>query len=243
MQARFFIYSLGIHGFILLLAIGLSYWSAPPGMIRIDLMLYETLESTDAQKPESEPSSWVSSARHENASAKLRTEMKRNERTKPATENLMPGPQAIVSSESRVAEPPLHTSTSQSRAGQINETRLDPAARTGFVTDAGNTGTDSRRAAELSKGTYLRQHFSYIRDCIMAKLGYPDMARRMGWSGQVRVGFVIQEDGCVRNVRVISSSGFELLDRNAVETVRKASPFPRPPAETDIVMPIAYQLN
>lgn len=243
MQTRAFSYSLGIHGFILLLVLGLSHWPAPPREVRIDFTLYETRETADVQGPESAPASQVSSVRHENARTQHRTEIKRKDRAEPETETFKPEPEAIVSSESRVAVPQPHTSTSQSGAGQINQTRLDPAARTGSVTDAGKTGTDSRRAAELSKGKYLRQHFSYIRDLIMAKLGYPDMARRMGWSGQVRIGFVIQEDGCVRNVRVISSSGFELLDRNAIETVKKVSPFPRPPVEADIVMPIAYRLN
>lgn len=243
MQTTAFSYSLGIHGFILLLVLGLGQWPAPPRVVRIDFTLYETRETGTVQGPESAPASRVSSVRHENAKPRHRTEIKQKERAEPVTEKFKPESQVIVSSESRVAVPPPHTSIIQSDAGQINERRHDPAARTGSMTDTGNTGTDSRRAAELSKGKYLRQHFSYIRDLIMAKLGYPDMARRMGWSGQVRVGFLIQEDGCVRNVRVISSSGFELLDRNAVETVKKASPFPRPPVEADIVMPIAYRLN
>ncbi|MEK6652305.1 MAG: energy transducer TonB [Nitrospirota bacterium] len=38
-------------------------------------------------------------------------------------------------------------------------------------------------------------------------------------------------------------SGITLLDRNAIETVKKASPFPRPPVEAQLLIPIKYSLN
>ena len=77
----------------------------------------------------------------------------------------------------------------------------------------------------------------------MKKLTYPTMARRMGWAGTVKVEFVVLEDGCVKDISVLGSSGFELLDKNAVETIKKASPFPKPPIMAQIIMPVSYRLE
>jgi protein TonB len=69
------------------------------------------------------------------------------------------------------------------------------------------------------------------------------MARRMGWEGKVVVAFLVLSDGSVRDVRVVRGSGHPALDRGAVEAVRKAAPFPRPPAEAEIITPVVYRLD
>jgi protein TonB len=69
------------------------------------------------------------------------------------------------------------------------------------------------------------------------------MARRMGWEGKVVISFLVLSDGSVRHVRVVQGSGHSALDRGAVEAVRKAAPFPRPPAEAEIITPVVYRLE
>lgn len=69
------------------------------------------------------------------------------------------------------------------------------------------------------------------------------MARKKGWEGRVVVAFVILPDGAVRDVRVVRGSGFSVLDRNAVEAVRSASPFPHPPMEAEVLTPVIYKLD
>jgi protein TonB len=69
------------------------------------------------------------------------------------------------------------------------------------------------------------------------------MARKNGWSGQVRIAFIVREDGGVADVKVLESSGFALLDRNALDTVRQVAPFPCPPVKAEIRMAITYRLN
>ncbi|MFN3480799.1 MAG: energy transducer TonB, partial [Thermodesulfovibrionales bacterium] len=90
---------------------------------------------------------------------------------------------------------------------------------------------------------YIMEHFSYIRDIITKNISYPFMARKMGWSGKVTVSFVINEDGSVRDIKIIESSGFDVLDRNAADTVKKVSPFPKPPVSAEIIVPVVYRLN
>ncbi|OPY91415.1 MAG: Gram-negative bacterial tonB protein [Syntrophaceae bacterium PtaU1.Bin231] len=119
------------------------------------------------------------------------------------------------------------------------------AAATGSV--QGIAGISDRGVApetpEQSKATYLKEHFVYIRDRITRGIAYPQTARKMGWSGQVKIAFIVFEDGGVNDVNVVESSGFGLLDRNAVETVKRVAPFPRPPVRAEIRMAITYRLN
>jgi len=90
---------------------------------------------------------------------------------------------------------------------------------------------------------YLAEHFSYIRDLVRKHLVYPAMAQKMGWGGKSVVAFVIMENGSVDNIRLVESSGIPLLDRSALETIRRASPFPRPPVRAEIVIPVLFKLR
>jgi protein TonB len=101
----------------------------------------------------------------------------------------------------------------------------------------------SGQGAAGAQQTYLARHYAYIRDAIQRSAAYPPLARRMGWVGRVVLAFRILADGAVANVRVVNGSGFQVLDSSAVEAVRRASPFPRPPAEAEIVAPVAYALE
>lgn len=110
-------------------------------------------------------------------------------------------------------------------------------------TSGNDAANDSASSTESEKNRYLKEHFAYIRDAIMKNLSYPPTARRMGWEGRVVVSFVVNEDGHASDIRIVEGSGFGILDKNAVETIKKASPFPRPPVRAEIVMPVAYRLE
>lgn len=97
--------------------------------------------------------------------------------------------------------------------------------------------------AEDVSHRYLRENFQYIRDIIAKNTFYPPLARRMGWTGKVTLSFIVAEDGTVRDIQIVERSGYEVLDRSAVETVRRSAPFPRPPVAVKIILPIVYKLN
>ena len=90
---------------------------------------------------------------------------------------------------------------------------------------------------------YRHANFKAIRDAILAKLNYPTLARRRGWSGKVDVAFLIAPDGNVSDLRIETSSGFPVLDDKALEAVRRAAPFTPPHIAALLVMPVAFQLN
>lgn len=65
-----------------------------------------------------------------------------------------------------------------------------------------------------------------IRSKILRAKRYPPEARREGIEGICGVQFAIQPDGSLLEVKLMESSGYEALDREALATVRRAAPFP-----------------
>lgn len=106
-------------------------------------------------------------------------------------------------------------------------------------TYSGNYG-DSHGQGKLR---YLKEHFLYIRNLIQKMVDYPILARKRGWEGKVTVSFIVASDGRAKNITIIQSSEKDVLDASAVAAVKKASPFPRPPIEANIIIPIVYRLN
>lgn len=59
---------------------------------------------------------------------------------------------------------------------------------------------------------------------------YPRDAERAGQEGVVAISFTIDTSGRVLSASVARSSGFPALDQAALDTARRSSPVPRPPA-------------
>lgn len=102
---------------------------------------------------------------------------------------------------------------------------------------------EDRNTPENAQQRYMKEQYAYLRDLIAKRLVYPQVARRMGWSGTVVLSFVIIENGSVHSVQVKESSGYPVLDARALETVRQCAPFPRPPVAAEIVMPVRFKLQ
>jgi len=69
---------------------------------------------------------------------------------------------------------------------------------------------------------------------------FPSEAKGKGYMGVPKVGFMISEDGSVpkESIKIIKSSGYDILDQKAILAVLESSPFERPPkafnAEVDL---------
>jgi protein TonB len=77
---------------------------------------------------------------------------------------------------------------------------------------------------------------------------YPAQAMERGWAGKVEVRLVVTADGSIGDTRVTSSSGYSLLDDQALDMVRKAKPSTRiPPAlrgrQFSVDIPIIFDLR
>jgi protein TonB len=65
----------------------------------------------------------------------------------------------------------------------------------------------------------------------------------MGWQGKVLLSFIITANGSVKDFKIIQGSGFPILDNSAIETVKDTAPFPKPPVEAQLVIPIVFRLQ
>ncbi len=103
--------------------------------------------------------------------------------------------------------------------------------------------TATLSSGQILQDQYLAAHFHQIRAGIQHSLKYPRQARKMGWEGKVVVCFMIRRDGGIDNIRIVESSGFAALDKSALETIKKAAPFPLPPTQAELMVPVIYRLR
>jgi protein TonB len=67
---------------------------------------------------------------------------------------------------------------------------------------------------------------SLIRNHLERFKYYPASAHRRGITGEVEVAFELNDQGEAGELKILSGSGYTVLDRAALETVRRAEPFP-----------------
>ncbi|MCA1300538.1 energy transducer TonB [Stappia indica] len=124
---------------------------------------------------------------------------------------------------------------------QVEPKRRDTAARTARAKSAPGAGGKGRQTVQKGGsrgGAKTREagnaassnYPGLVRRKLGRSLRYPRSARRKGLTGEVTVGFTVQSSGVATGVRVVRSSGSPILDRAALETVGRAAPFPRIPA-------------
>lgn len=77
---------------------------------------------------------------------------------------------------------------------------------------------------DTTESKYI-SYFKHIRDKIYLVWRYPPEAATAGISGVVRILFVINRDGSLKEVRVLESSGYSILDKAAVNAIIAAAPF------------------
>jgi len=91
---------------------------------------------------------------------------------------------------------------------------------------------------------FLDAHLGEIRSLLLQNLKYPANARRLKMQGEVRVAFTLNADGSVENIKVTESSGFDILDEDAMKLIEKtASRFPKPTKSVRINAPLGYVLR
>jgi protein TonB len=122
-----------------------------------------------------------------------------------------------------------------------------PAVNAGTGVPSASAGTAAGsgkgESAEQLRSRYRAEHFAYIKKIIEENLSYPPRAQRMGMSGRVVVAFEVLNSGRVQNIRIAKSTGYEMLDENVVETIRKVEPFPKPPVPVKLTIPFSYGLE
>lgn len=128
-------------------------------------------------------------------------------------------------------------------AEQASSQAVKGAPGGGSSVSSQGSGGGSGNSAEKLRSKYLAEHFAYIQRIINDNIVYPDRAKRMRWTGRCVVEFIIMENGRTKNIRILKSTGYELLDDNVEETIKKVEPFPKPPVSAILKIPITYGLE
>jgi protein TonB len=85
----------------------------------------------------------------------------------------------------------------------------------------------------LTAQSLLARQF-YVSDAIKkirSKTKYPQRALDRGQAGNVRVAIVIDRQGNILSTNILETSKFELLNKEALEAIKRSAPFPELPAE------------
>lgn len=131
---------------------------------------------------------------------------------------IAPPPQSPRLSESASDSSPLPQLAQPSEPGSpgVLDPPLFPSAPTGNPAPA---GPDSALALDA----YLAAVFARIE----SERRYPETSRRMGQQGEVGLSFAIARDGSlVDGIILTAPCRFSSLNRSAVESLRRCSPFP-----------------
>ena len=91
-------------------------------------------------------------------------------------------------------------------------------------------------------------YFELVRQAIKRNKKYPEVARTGRIEGRVNVGFMITPDGNIRNVCIVKKSRSKYLDAAALDAVKEAAPFPKPPKSLfkrsiKLVITIVFELR
>ncbi|WP_157016190.1 energy transducer TonB family protein [Mesorhizobium xinjiangense] len=164
-------------------------------------------------------------------------------RPEPPVEQAVVKPERVEPRPKKTEAPKAKRSqrSSGSRGKQTQDTRRGQAdgqsqARSG----ASGRGQSGSGSAAVSN--YPGKIVSKLR----RSLRYPSAARRKRVQGEVHVQFTVSANGGVRGIRVVRSSGSPVLDKAAIDTVRRAAPFPSIPrgagrASWPFTVPLAFR--
>lgn len=145
--------------------------------------------------------------------------------------------QAAEQAQRAVPDKPRARREDRSRTAKAAETPVKPAARkraertergrpVSAPAKARTTGNAARSASSAgATAAYSRK----LNGHIQRYKRYPAEAARQRQKGAVRIAVTIDRSGRLSAARLAGASGYSALDREALATARRASPYPRPP--------------
>lgn len=126
-----------------------------------------------------------------------------------------------------------------------------PDAAPSPVPPAPVTIPEPPKPAEPSQADMSAAHDSY-GNTLWGAIGkykqYPKIAQMRGWQGEVIVELQLDGNGKLKSKKILKGSGYDILDKQALDMVDKAAPFPAPPealrnSSFTIKVPIPFKLE
>lgn len=85
-------------------------------------------------------------------------------------------------------------------------------------------------------------NFQVITQRVLNRLGYPRLAAKLRLSGVNIVEFMFHPDGSITNLKITSSSGYEIFDKYSLELIEIAyKDYPRPKTTTKLKFNVNYR--
>ncbi|CRZ20882.1 energy transducer TonB [Kingella kingae] len=85
------------------------------------------------------------------------------------------------------------------------------------ITIQPNQNQQNTESTKIINGGYIKE----------PNVMYPDKSVELGEEGKVKLAIIVNPNGSVDDIELIQSSGFERLDRAAIETVKQAKYQPK----------------
>ena len=142
--------------------------------------------------------------------------------------------------------------TTQEESGSLQQAGTSSGSGSGTGVGGGTgTGVGSGSGSGVGAGSgdgqgaghYIAANYNYILTLIQRHVTYPQQARMMGIEGKAIYQFTIRKDGHIEGLSVIKSAGFDALDAAGLKAIRKAAPFPAPPAAARLKVPLVFSLR
>ena len=220
--APFLLVSLAFH------LVFLVRWSAPAPRERIPEEIPVTvLPAPQESTPRSSPAGTEASLRPAEPAAPPQ------KRTTTASEVPRTQPSAPVAAE----EPPSRVEVAKARVIEAEPAPARPLPKLkDLVPNAVGLAIEEasgRREAPIplnSKDPRYVPYLTIVQETLNAIWKYPPLALRHGLQGKATIEFVILSNGELGGARLVQSSGYAILDQEAIRALTVASPFPPIPA-------------
>ncbi len=116
---------------------------------------------------------------------------------------------------------PKHNDHSKNNAGNFSGKQSKEESNDNQLSSSQKNTADNKKK--------ISQFRKMIKSHLVQYQFYPFSARANGLEGTVQLQFLLLSNGQTRDIRIMRSSGFTMLDQSAVKAVKQANPFPRIP--------------
>lgn len=250
-RIRFLIQSISLHLLLcLIVAFSMSFNpKVDPPLIEIDLSKVEL--PREMEKPQPEKPTQVKPPKRD-INRDVTEPLPKLLHTQAVPTSIKAEPESLAKEENKpLSQSPVETFSQSALTQDISTEKrehrdFNPKVSSHTVVSPNTLGNPSPKPpTEQSPGdTYLKAKLHIISEILKKHLGYPHLARRMGWEGTMVITFILTPQGEIRDVTIEKSTGYELLDKNAVEVLRRTHKlFPQPPTEVKIKIPVVYRLE
>jgi protein TonB len=124
----------------------------------------------------------------------------------------------------------------------------DKVVRLVQVQPAASSGSRTHGEHELTSEAKYSRIRAALQQALLPIFEYPRVARRRGWQGRVKVSLYVDAGGDLSRIHLIESSGYSLLDKEAVKNVTSLRNVPAVTQWLDssgmeVVLPVNYRLD